>query len=195
MVQDETSLEVIKKLDKQMNKLTMLIGDLLNLAKIQSGRFEFRKELFEVDDLIRETVESLQGSIGKHRILMDGQTEKKIFADRDRIGQVLINLLTNAAKYSPDADKIIVHSEQNEDFVTIAVKDFGIGIPEEAKEKIFDRFFRVEGADENTYPGFGIGLYVSAEIVKRHGGKIWVESPAGQQGSTFYFSLPINTKE
>lgn len=192
-IRDQKALDVLSKMDRQLNKQTMLIGDLLNLSKIQTGRFDFRKELFKLDDLIRETVESLQGSIGNHKIVIDGQTEKKLFADRDRVGQVLINLLTNAVKYSPEADKIIVHSEKKKDHVEVAVQDFGIGIPKEAQEKVFERFFRVEGEDENTYPGFGIGLYVSSEIIKRHAGKIWVESKQGK-GSTFYFSIPLPKK-
>jgi signal transduction histidine kinase len=190
---DEKSSVVLEKMDRQINKLTMLIGDLLNLARIQTGRFEFRNEYFAIDDLLKETVESLQGTTEKHRIKIQGKTKKKVYADRDRVSQVLINLLTNAIKYSPKADRIIVHSKTDRNNVTIAVQDFGIGIPKRDLNKIFDRFFRVEGADEKTYPGFGIGLFVSAEIVARHGGKIWAESEKGK-GSTFYFTLPLSSK-
>jgi PAS domain S-box-containing protein len=189
---DKKAIGTFKKMDKQIDKLSVLVGDLLNLAKIQTGRFEFRKEYFEIDDLVRETVEGLQGSIDRHKIILDGQANIKVYADRDRIGQVLINLLTNAVKYSPAADKVIVHSEKNRDNITVYVQDFGIGIPKEAQNKIFERFFRVEGKDEKTYPGFGIGLFLSSEIIRRHNGKIWVESKKNK-GSTFYFTLPIKS--
>jgi signal transduction histidine kinase len=119
-----------------------------------------------------------------------GQVMKKVQADRYRIGQVLINLISNAIKYSPNSDRIVVQSKQDTEKVTVSVTDFGIGIPKKAQDKIFERFFRVEGKEEKTYPGFGIGLYVSSEIVKRHNGKIWVESEKGK-GSTFYFTIPF----
>jgi len=113
-----------------------------------------------------------------------------VHADRGRIGQVLINLLTNAIKYSPDDCEIFVESNLDHNDVIISVKDTGIGISKEDQEKIFERFYRVEGKNEKTYPGFGIGLFIASEIIHRHSGKIGVESVLGQ-GSSFYFSLPV----
>lgn len=189
-LRDSKSLETLSKMDRQINKMNILIGDLLNLAKIQTGRFEFRREHFDAQDLIDETVESIQATAVAHRIVIKGQITKEIYADRDRISQVLVNFLTNAIKYSPNTNKIIIRLEEDKDEVKISVQDFGIGIPKRDQDKVFERFFRVDGVDEKTYPGFGIGLYVSAEIIRRHNGKIWVKSEKGR-GSTFYFTLPI----
>ncbi|HYX51714.1 MAG TPA: ATP-binding protein, partial [Ktedonobacteraceae bacterium] len=111
-----------------------------------------------------------------------------------RIGQVLTNLLTNAIKYSPKATKVVVSSSCTQQEVTLCVRDFGIGIAREKLPHVFERFFRETGAREETFPGLGLGLYVSAEILRRQGGKIWVESEKGH-GSTFCFSLPIQSKK
>ncbi|MEO6849639.1 MAG: ATP-binding protein, partial [Mucilaginibacter sp.] len=116
-------------------------------------------------------------------------TDVFIEADRDRIGQVLINFLTNAVKYSPEATLIKVSSVIEGDNVVVSVEDAGIGISKNDQAKIFERFFRVEGKNEQTYPGFGIGLFIASEIIERHGGKIGVKSEPGK-GSVFYFSLP-----
>src|SRR5439155_472881 len=118
--------------------------------------------------------------IKNHTIEINGQTKKKLFADKERISQVLINLLNNAAKYSPHSDKIIVSLLATKKYVEISVSDFGIGIAKKDQEKIFERFFRVKGSDETTYPGFGIGLFVANEIIKKHNGLIWVNSTKGK---------------
>lgn len=110
-----------------------------------------------------------------------------VYGDEYRIGQVLINLLTNAIKYSPKGGKIVVRVTSNTHFVTASVQDNGMGIPKEKQHKIFERFYRL---GEKEPSGFGLGLYISKEIVERHGGKIWLKSELGK-GSTFYFSLPI----
>ena len=115
----------------------------------------------------------------------------KIIGDRYRTGQVITNFLSNAIKYSPTAKKIIISSKADKKNVTVAVQDFGIGIEQDLMEKIFDRFFRVTQPTFNTFPGLGLGLYIAAEIIRRQGGKIWVNSTKNK-GSTFYFSLPIN---
>jgi signal transduction histidine kinase len=105
---------------------------------------------------------------------------------------VLINFLANAIKYSPAADKIITRIQPGRQEVIVSVQDFGIGIGAADQAKIFERFYRVQGRDEQTYPGFGIGLFIVQEIISRHGGKSWVESKRGE-GSVFYFSLPIHS--
>jgi signal transduction histidine kinase len=115
-------------------------------------------------------------------------------ADKDRIGQVLINFITNAIKYSPDDKNIEVRVFQtNVKMVSVSVKDYGIGIEKKDQQNIFKRFFRVSGKDEKTYTGFGIGLYLASEIIERHKGKIRVKSKKGM-GSEFIFTLPVNTK-
>lgn len=118
---------------------------------------------------------------------------KSIYADKERIGQVLINLITNAIKYSPHSNKIIVTTTSDKEKITLCVEDFGVGIPKEKQGKVFEQFFRVSGPTQNTFPGLGLGLYISSEIIKREGGRIWVESAEGK-GSTFCFSLPLKKK-
>ena len=145
-------------------------------------------EQFDLSKLIAEVIEDMQKT-APHKIINQAVKPIKVQADRDRIGQVLVNLLSNAIKYSPDADKVEIHAEATTQEVMVSVRDFGIGIDPEFKEKIFERFFRINGEDETTYPGMGIGLNFSAEIINLHGGRIWVESETGK-GSTFSFNLP-----
>src|SRR5262249_38309466 len=115
----------------------------------------------------------------------------QVLADRDRTSQVLINLLTNAIKYSPNANKIILRVYSEGNHVIISIEDFGIGISKKDQPRIFERFYRAYGKREQTFPGFGIGLYIVQEIVKHHHGKVWVESEK-DKGSIFFFSLPLN---
>ncbi|MEO7043757.1 MAG: HAMP domain-containing sensor histidine kinase, partial [Ferruginibacter sp.] len=117
-----------------------------------------------------------------------------VFGDKDRIGQVISNLITNAIKYSPNADKIIIHTAINDNQVTLCVEDFGIGITGDKLAKVFEQFYRVSGDMQHTFPGLGLGLYISSEIIKRENGKIWVTSNPGK-GSTFCFSLPAVHKD
>lgn len=187
---DEKALHYLARMDAQVNKLNKLITDLLDLSKMQTGQLVYREERFDVDALMQEIVENVQGTIQTHHLLLEGQTEAKVFGDRDRIGQVLINLLNNAIKYSPQADAVLVHIAKDENQVIVSVQDFGIGIAKEHQHKIFERFYQVTDPEEKTYPGLGIGLYISCEIVKRHGGQLWVESKKGK-GATFHFTLPL----
>ena len=185
--------EMVARMDAQVNRLTNLIGDLLDVTKINSGRLQFNKTWFEIDDVIKETIEDLQHTTQKHELITDFKAGGRIYSDRDRIGQVLTNLITNAIKYSPQADKIIIGTERTDNEITICVQDFGIGIPGDKKEKVFEQFYRVSGHKQHTFPGLGLGLYISSEIVKREGGKMWVNS-IENKGSTFCFSLLTDEK-
>jgi signal transduction histidine kinase len=122
--------------------------------------------------------------------LVDGKTDIRILGDKDRLEQVFINLLTNAVKYSPKSDKVLVSLSHTQEDAIVCVKDFGIGIDGFHHHKIFDKFYQVTDPDAKTYPGLGMGLYISNEIVHRHHGRMWVESSKGQ-GATFYVALPI----
>ncbi|HEX5024060.1 MAG TPA: PAS domain-containing protein [Agriterribacter sp.] len=175
---------------KQVTTLTDLVSDLLDLSKIKSGSLVLNKEDFPMNDLIEEIITEIEHINPGCVINFSTSSTLMVHADRGRIGQVLINLLTNAIKYSPDDCEIFVESKLTRNNVTISVKDSGIGISKKDQEKIFERFYRVEGKNEKTYPGFGIGLFIAAEIIHRHSGKIGVESETGK-GSEFYFSLPV----
>lgn len=188
---EEDYLKYLLKIDGQINNMTDLINDLLDISRIEAGKLQFYREHFELDDLITETVETLQSN--KNQIEIAGETKQKIFADKHRVAQVLINLLTNAIKYSPPSKKIYIKAAKKDGQIIVSVQDFGIGISKKNQNKIFDRFYREDGNRERTYPGLGIGLYIASEIVKRHNGVIGVESVKGK-GSTFYFTLPVNNK-
>lgn len=184
------AVELLSKMNAQIDKLTNLIADLLDVTKIESGKLKFNKTYFDFRELAEEIVEEIQRTTENHLIKLESEKSKTIWGDRERIGQVITNFLSNAIKYSPQGKMIKVKACFNNKSVTLFVQDFGVGIPEDAREKVFDRFFRVGGAKGNTYPGLGLGLYISSEIVKRHNGKIWVESEYGK-GSKFCFTLPL----
>jgi signal transduction histidine kinase len=114
--------------------------------------------------------------------------------DKDRVGQVVINLLTNAIKYSPHADRVLVRLSRDQQEAIVRVQDFGIGIDEAEQQKIFECFYQVSHPEERTYPGLGIGLYLSHQIVERHHGRLWVESRKGE-GATFALALPLLQEE
>ena len=187
---DGQALHFLDRMETQLNKLTKLISDLLDVTKMQTGKLEFREERFSLDELVRETLENLQGTTETHRFRLEEVRNAQVFGDKDRLGQVLINLLTNAIKYSPQADAIIVRVSTDEHGAIVCVQDFGIGIAETHQEKIFERFYQVNDATEKTFSGLGIGLYISNEIVRRHHGRLWVKSAKGA-GATFYVSLPL----
>lgn len=190
---DEKTPSYIARMGTQIDKLTRLIYDLLDVSKIQVGKLPINKEPFDFDELLVEIVDNLQMTSNTHRIIIDGKGGRLVLGDRDRIGQVVINLLTNAIKYSPEADHVMVHVLKNKRKVIVTVEDFGIGIDKKHLRKIFDRFYQVRGSDEKTFPGLGMGLYISYEIIRRHGSWLEVQSNEGK-GSTFRFELSIAKK-
>ena len=181
----------LKTIDKQIVTLTKLISELLDVSKIKSSGLDFSKEEFELNGLISEVVDEIKNINPEYELNFKETQKIMVFADRNRIGQVLINLLTNAIKYAPQAKVITITSDLKNDMAVVSVEDFGIGINKQDLQKIFERFYRVEGRNEKTFPGFGIGLFIVAEIIKRHNGKIFVESQPGK-GSVFSFELPVN---
>jgi PAS domain S-box-containing protein len=186
---DSRGLSLQEKIDKQLFSLTELVYRLLDITNIEKGKLTLQKEKFFVKELTAEIVESLQ-NLSKHKLILNWHTNELIMADRERIRQVLINLVSNAIKYSPEDTKIMLGSQKNDGYINVFVKDAGRGIPKDDTKRIFDRFYQVDEKRGKTYPGLGLGLHICKKIIDAHGGKIWVESELGK-GSTFYFSLPI----
>jgi signal transduction histidine kinase len=175
--------------DKQINRLTRLISELLDLTKIETGTLELKKEKFSLNELAIEMVQDILYLNSNRRIDLAHEYKGYVFGDKDRLGQAMSNLLSNAVKYSPDNSKIQVTIHLYDGKPAFTVRDDGIGIHEEDQKKIFERFYRVKGGTVHTYPGFGIGLFIVKEFVERHGGQVVVQSEQGK-GSTFTFTLP-----
>jgi signal transduction histidine kinase len=188
---DTKSAGLLGKMNTQVDRLTTLIVDLLDFTRIEGGNLKFREEVYSVNDLVTEVIEDMQRTSKQHVIESKLGKDVKIKGDRYRTGQVITNFISNAIKYSPKANKIIVGTKLENKSIVVSVQDFGIGIEQDMLEKVFERFFRITQSAFNTFPGLGLGLYVAAEIIKRQGGKIWVKSHENK-GSTFFFSLPLN---
>jgi signal transduction histidine kinase len=182
--------DMIRRMDGQINRLTSLIGDLLDVTKINSGKLQFNDRDFDFNEHIFQLIEDLQLTTERHMLIKEFNDTGIVFGDKERIGQVVTNLVTNAIKYSPHADKIIIGIENKNNEAILCVQDFGIGIASKNMDRVFEQFYRVSGDKQHTFPGLGLGLYISSEIIKREGGRIWVTSAPGE-GSSFYFSLPL----
>jgi PAS domain S-box-containing protein len=192
MVPPEVSDKFKAILDKTamyIDRLNNLIAELLDVSRIQTGNIELHKELFHFDKAVHEAVDAIRAAAKSHEIQVIGSTNEQISADESHIVQVINNLLSNAIKYAPDQKEIIIYLSRVSNFVKFSVKDNGMGIKQEDQKKIFDRFYRV-GEIQQRFPGMGIGLYICDQIIKNHGGSLWVESEPGE-GSTFSFTLPL----
>ena len=182
---------ILKRTKFQVTRLIRLMGDLLDATKIKTGKLDLNMDEIFLDKVIDELITDYSSSLPSHKIIRKGGNTGTIICDKNRIEQVIGKLFDNAIKYSPGADNIIITTGRNKNTVLCSVQDFGIGIQAESKNKIFDRFFRAHGEDSGGLSSLGLGLYISADIIHQHNGKIWLESEPGK-GSTFYFSLPIH---
>ena len=188
---DSNTLGMVKKMDSQVNRLTALIDDLLDFTKIQNGKFIHKETMIDFNEAVQEVIDDMQKISPTHKINYYPDTTCTIFADKDKLAQVLNNLISNAIKFSPNANSIAVTTKLQEGSILLSVQDFGIGILPQEQESVFEQFYRVNRAKQSTFPGMGIGLYICAEIVEGMGGKIWVESLI-TKGSTFYIRLPLD---
>ncbi len=188
--EDKTLVEYLSTIGHQIEQLTKLVVDLLDVSKIKADKFEIEEASFDFDTLATEIVKSCQLLSPQHLITLQGKTGVRINGDRNGVSRVFINLITNAIKYSPSADKIIITLSNVEGKAHVGIQDFGIGIAPVHQDKIFERFFQVGNENGQSFAGLGIGLYISAAIVTQHRGNIWVESTEGV-GSTFFFTLPV----
>jgi PAS domain S-box-containing protein len=182
---------VVEKALRHLDRLTNLISDLLDVSRIQAGRLQLHREPVSLTAVVEQLV--LEHNLGHrtHQATIDADgAELVVTADRARLAQVVTNLLDNAAKYSPPDSPIHVRLVRQDGEAILSVSDRGIGIPKEQQPMLFERFFRAENAPITGYGGLGLGLYITRDIVERHGGRIWVESEVGR-GSTFHVALPL----
>ena len=189
--EDTFSSGAFDQANKQLKKITALINSFLTVSRLEAGKISLNKEKFDIKALIEETLHEVKLLNPFYNFTLNSVSKTLIHADREKIGSVLTNLLSNAVKYSPKGKNIEISCKRVENTLQIEIKDEGVGIDLMHQKKLFDRYYRVESTQTQTISGFGIGLYLSAEIIKLHQGKIWVESKKGQ-GSTFIFDLPIN---
>ena len=188
---DADTLSMIKRMSSQVNKLTVLIQDLLDFTKIQKGKLIYNEAFFDFNELMKKIIDDMQKISPTHQIKNNSGTSATIFGDKDKFSQVLNNLISNATKYSPEGDSIVVSTELQKNGIELCVKDFGIGISAHEQQNVFEQFYRVDKDNQSTFPGMGIGLYICSEIITRHGGKIWVESSIGK-GSIFHILVPFD---
>ena len=188
---DTVSADMLLRMDHQIDRLTTLIKDLLDVTKITEGQLVLKTQEYDLNKLINQVIEEMQTTTRKHNLIKEVEPLKRIKGDKERTVQVIVNLISNAIKYSPQADKIIIRATATEEEVTVCIQDFGIGISKEMQKRLFKRFFRVTDETNSTFPGLGLGLFISTEIIKKQKGRIWVESTP-KEGSTFCFTLPYS---
>lgn len=181
----------IEKSNIQVKRMTAMVNGFLNISRLEAGMIHIEKQAFDLDKLIGEVLEETKLTVTSHQINYNGCGPVQTNADRDKISSVLSNLVSNAVKYSPKGKLIEVDCKAQTDEVIVRVSDEGMGVKPQDIANIFDRYYRVKSKHTQQIAGFGIGLYLSAEIIRRHDGRIWVESKSGK-GSAFYFSLPLS---
>jgi PAS domain S-box-containing protein len=181
--------KLIGQANKSLDKVTVLIDDLLNTTMVNEGKLHLSLKPFIMAELINDCCHYIRLE-GIFKIVTKGDLKVEVYADADRINQVLINFVNNAIKYAPDSKIITVYIEKINDMVKVSVTDKGPGVTSDKLTHLFDRYYRVEGNGIQG-SGLGLGLYISSEIIKKHNGEIGVDSIPGK-GSTFWFTLPVN---
>jgi signal transduction histidine kinase len=190
--QPEIQREFLSVIDKQSQRLGVLIDGLFDLSRLESGRFQIQKQRLSIRDVIHKAVESFYSLASDKGIVISEDipaTLPEIEADGERISQVMVNLLSNAIKFSNGGRSVIVKGGAKDGELVVQVTDRGIGITKEAMPHLFERFYRTE--DSMARGGTGLGLYISRQIIEAHGGRIWAESKVGK-GTTVSFALPLN---
>jgi len=184
----EILFKMIDQSNRSLEKLTGLINNLLDSNRISQGQLRLRKTVFNLGNLLDHSIHEIKVA-DKHEVVLEGVRDINIFADEQQIDQVITHLLSNAVKYAPESKVIHVLVERNDQEVKISVSDCGNGIPKDQLARLFDRYYRAE-YDGFNFSGLGLGLYISSEIIKKHDGRIGVESVVGS-GATFWFTLPL----
>jgi len=184
---DDKQLQLLSKANVSLNRLTSLVDDLLNVAKLDTGYSIHEYTDFKLSKLIDEVVSGF-GFEARHQITITGEKERHVIANKGQIEQVIVNLLNNAVKYTADDKHIAIAIQKQDHQLKVSIKDFGTGIPADELPHVFDQYYR-GNSTASQISGLGLGLYVSSEIIKSHQGEIGVHSIVGQ-GSTFWFTIP-----
>jgi two-component system sensor histidine kinase VicK len=187
-LEDQFISDALHKSVRQVKKMTSMINGFLDVTRLESGKITIDKQYFDIAQLILEAEDEASVMITTHQLIFHPVEHNLVWADRNKIGQVISNFITNAVKYSKADTPINISCVAKGNFVEVRVNDEGMGIKPEDLPHLFERFYRVE--NNNHISGFGIGLYLCSEIVKRHEGKIWADSKLNR-GSSFYFTLPL----
>jgi len=185
--------ELLEKTYVSNERMISLINDLLNVSRIEEGRFLYKQEPGKLEDVINAVVNSSQELLKMKKIILKmnlSQDIPLVNIDKEKMELAVQNLLENAAKYTPEGGSIDISLEKHEAEVVFKIKDTGVGIPETEHERIFTKFFRGENVIKMETEGSGLGLYTTRNIIDAHRGKIWFESKEGE-GTTFFFSLPF----
>lgn len=192
---DEEQQDFLETIDHEADRLTRLISDLLDISRLEAGALELNRSYYLLPEIIDSTQARLAKLTERHRLQFLVTSDlPPVFVDEMRIGQVLVNLVENATKYSPEGSKITLEARLKGDEVIVNIADKGEGIPAELQNKVFDRFYQAESIVSGRKSGTGLGLSVCRGIVEAHGGRIWVQSEVGK-GSKFSFSLPVNKEK
>ncbi len=201
---NQKQYESLSRAHRQSKRLAVLINDLLDVSRIEAGRIEMKREQVQIDWIAKRRIEELRPQADEKsvRLLLDAESELPILiADADRIGQVFINLMGNAIKFTPDGGKVTVRISKSlrngnpVDGIHVEVVDTGLGIPAEEREKVFDKFQQLRSTRTQHQGGTGLGLSIASGIIEAHGGKIWVEAGDNGQGCNFQFFVPLGEEE
>jgi PAS domain S-box-containing protein len=191
----EEQKKALEVLLRNTNRLDHLIQDILDVSRLESGTMKFITEKTDVTKMVNEIAETMQTSADLKRIKINIDIQKEIpdlMIDSERVKQVLINLVDNAIKFSPDSSTINIKARKEKENVLFEVQDFGRGIPKNKQKKIFERFYQVDSGIDRKFGGIGLGLTISKKIIDTYDGQIWVDSTLGK-GSSFKFSLPLQS--
>jgi signal transduction histidine kinase len=184
----------IEGISKHSRKLGMLINQLMDISRIQSGKLALDKIEVNLNEFLQQTVVNLQAIYPTHHLVLESEPDPILLElDPLRVEQVLNNLVGNAVKYSPTHSRVDLICRKNNNLVEIAVTDYGIGIESGLKHHVFDKFYQVDNILKADKSGLGVGLHIASEIIKSHGGSVWVESDPGVK-TTFTFTLPLKVK-
>jgi len=182
---------ILQVINRQVDRLTRMVQQLLQVSRLRLGDAGLRREPFDLEEMVQGVVGRMRRMVDRHRLVVELGPAVPVEADRERLEQVLVNLIDNAVRFSPEGGDIEAAVAQDGAEAVVSVRDHGVGIPSERQAHVFEPFYRAHAGTSRDYGGLAVGLDISREIVARHGGRIWFESAPGR-GSTFFFALPLS---